>query len=76
MAERSEANSARMSFASMIRIFDAKICFAVLASLRLAMFRKFQGDNFLVNLHERVNQLIYLFCRFLNLLLGNVRFII
>ena len=48
MAERSEAKSAKRSFASKIKIrdiFDAKLRLAVLASLRSAIFSETEADN-------------------------------
>jgi len=48
MAERSEAKNAKRSFASKIKIlknFDAKLRFALLASLRSAIFGEIQVDN-------------------------------
>ena len=56
MAERSEAKSAKRSFASKIKnskYFDAKLRFALLASLRSAVFSEIQVDNLLVTFPAR-----------------------
>ena len=47
MAERSEAKSEKLSFASKknLRYFDAKLRFALLASLRSAIFSDIKADN-------------------------------
>jgi len=48
MAERSEAKSAKRSFASKIKIrdiFDAKLRFALLDSLRSVIFSEIQVNN-------------------------------
>jgi len=48
MAERSEAKSAKRSFASKYQrflFFDAKLRFALLASLRSAIFSEIKVDN-------------------------------
>jgi len=47
MAERSEAKSAKRSFASniLIFIFDTKLRFALLASLCSAIFSEIEVDN-------------------------------
>ena len=59
MAKRSEAKSAKRSFASKIkkktRYFDTKLSFALLASLRSDIFCEFLVDSLLVVLPEGVN---------------------
>ena len=46
MAKRSGARSAKQSFASEIKkFFDAKLCFALLASLRSAIISENKVDN-------------------------------
>jgi len=52
MAERSEAKSFKIS---LIFIFDAKLRFALFASLRLAIFREIKVNNKLVIFPARVN---------------------
>jgi len=59
MAERSEAKNAKRSFASK-KIknlkFDAKLRFALLASLRSAIFNEIQVNNLLYVLPEWVKK--------------------
>jgi len=58
MAERSEAKNAKRSFASKIRnlkYFDAKLRFALFASLGSAIFSKTQMNNLLVIFPTVVN---------------------
>ena len=57
MTERSDAKSAERRSASNISCFyfGTKIRFALLASLRSAIFIEIQVDNFLVTFPERVN---------------------
>jgi len=57
MAERSEAKSAKRSFASkylIFKIFDAKLIIAIVASLRSAIFSETEVDNLLVTFPARV----------------------
>jgi len=59
MAERSEAKNAKRSFASKIKkmkYYDAKLRFALLASLRSAIFCETELDKKLVTIPARVNQ--------------------
>jgi hypothetical protein len=48
MAEQSENQN--------LRYFDAKFCFALLASLRSAIYREIQVANLLVTFPERSNE--------------------
>jgi hypothetical protein len=58
MAERSEAQSAKLRVKiSRILIFEAKVRFALLASLRSVIFCEIKKNYLLVILHARVNKI-------------------
>ena len=70
MAERSEAKRREAKLRVKISrtlIFDGKLRFALLASLRSAIFSEFLMDNILVTLPAGVNQILsqYFFFSFL-----------